>query len=98
VGSVTGLALSSTPSLVNFCVFAVGAYWVITGHWSLGSLFAFQAYLGRVFGPAQSLASTGLQMQSIRASLERRAAGRGPLRRCGVPRGLLRLRPRKPRP
>jgi len=71
VGSVTGLALSSTPSLVNFGVFAVGAYWVISGHWSLGSLFAFQAYLGRVFGPAQSLASTGLQMQNIRASLER---------------------------
>ena len=74
VGSVTGLALSSTPSLVNFCVFAVGAYWVTTGHWSLGSLFAFQAYLGRVFGPAQSLTSTGLQMQNIRASLERLTA------------------------
>jgi ABC-type bacteriocin/lantibiotic exporter with double-glycine peptidase domain len=74
VGSVTGLALSSTPSLVNFCVFAIGAYWVITGHWSLGSLFAFQAYLGRVFGPAQSLTSTGLQMQNIRASLERLTA------------------------
>ncbi|NPV05522.1 MAG: ABC transporter ATP-binding protein [Syntrophaceae bacterium] len=74
VASVTGLALSSTPSLVNFGVFAVGAWWVITGHWSLGSLFAFQAYLGRVFGPAQSLASTGLQMQSIRASLERLTA------------------------
>jgi ABC-type multidrug transport system fused ATPase/permease subunit len=74
VSSVTGLALSSTPSLVNFCVFAIGAYWVITGHWSLGSLFAFQAYLGRVFGPAQSLSSTGLQMQNIRASLERLTA------------------------
>ncbi|OPY89240.1 MAG: putative ABC transporter ATP-binding protein [Syntrophaceae bacterium PtaU1.Bin231] len=74
VGSVTGLALSSTPSLVNFGVFAVGAWWVITGHWSLGSLFAFQAYLGRVFGPAQSLASTGLQVQGIRASLERLTA------------------------
>jgi len=74
VSSVTGLALSSTPSLVNFCVFAIGAYWVITGHWSLGSLFAFQAYLGRVFGPAQSLTSTGLQMQNIRASLERLTA------------------------
>jgi ABC-type multidrug transport system fused ATPase/permease subunit len=74
VSSMTGLALSSTPSLVNFFAFAVGAYWVITGHWSLGSLFAFQAYLGRVFGPAQSLASTGLQMQNIRASLERLTA------------------------
>jgi ABC-type multidrug transport system fused ATPase/permease subunit len=74
VSSVTGLALSSTPSLVNFSVFALGAYWVITGHWTLGSLFAFQAYLGYVFGPAQSLTSTGLQMQNIRASLERLTA------------------------
>ena len=74
VGSVTGLALSSTPSLINFAVFALGAYWVITGHWTLGSLFAFQAYLGHVFGPAQSLTSTGLQMQNIRASLERLTA------------------------
>jgi subfamily B ATP-binding cassette protein MsbA len=74
VSSVTGLALSSTPSLINFAVFALGAYWVITGHWTLGSLFAFQAYLGYVFGPAQSLTSTGLQMQNIRASLERLTA------------------------
>jgi ABC-type multidrug transport system fused ATPase/permease subunit len=74
VSSVTGLALSSTPSLVNFTVFALGTYWVITGHWTLGSLFAFQAYLGYVFGPAQSLSSTGLQMQNIRASLERLTA------------------------
>jgi len=74
VGSLTGLALSSTPSLVNFAVFAIGAYWVITGHWSLGTLFAFQAYLGYVFGPAQSLTSTGFQIQNIRASLERLTA------------------------
>jgi subfamily B ATP-binding cassette protein MsbA len=74
VGSLTGLMLSSTPSLVNFMVFAIGAVWVITGHWSLGSLFAFQAYLGYVFGPAASLSHTGLQVQNIRASLERLAA------------------------
>ena len=74
VGSLTGLALSSTPSLVNFMVFAIGAVWVITGDWSLGSLFAFQAYLGYVFGPAASLGYTGLQVQNIRACLERLAA------------------------
>jgi subfamily B ATP-binding cassette protein MsbA len=74
VGSLTGLMLSSTPSLVNFMVFAIGAVWVITGHWSLGSLFAFQAYLGYVFGPAASLSHTGLQVQNIRACLERLAA------------------------
>jgi ABC-type bacteriocin/lantibiotic exporter with double-glycine peptidase domain len=74
VGSLTGLILSSTPSLVNFTVFAIGAVWVITGHWSLGSLFAFQAYLGYVFGPAASLSYTGLHVPNIRASLERLAA------------------------
>ena len=74
VGSLTGLMLSSTPSLVNFMVFAIGAVWVITGVWSLGSLFAFQAYLGYVFGPAASLSYTGLQVQNIRVSLERLAA------------------------
>jgi len=74
VASLTGLMLSSTPSLVNFMVFAIGAVWVITGHWSLGSLFAFQAYLGYVFGPAASLSHSSLQVQNIRASLERLAA------------------------
>jgi ABC-type multidrug transport system fused ATPase/permease subunit len=47
---------------------------VITGHWSLGTMFAFQAYLGYVFGPAQSLASINMRMQSARASLERVSA------------------------
>jgi ABC-type multidrug transport system fused ATPase/permease subunit len=74
VGALTGLMLSSTPSLVNFMVFAIGAVWVITDHWSLGSLFAFQAYLGYVFGPAASLSHTGLQVQNIRACLERLVA------------------------
>jgi len=35
---------------------------------------AFQAYLGDVFGPAQSLASANLQLQNARTSLERVSA------------------------
>jgi ABC-type multidrug transport system fused ATPase/permease subunit len=47
---------------------------VIKGHWSLGSLLAFQAYLGYVFGPAQFLATANLQLQNARAALERVSA------------------------
>ena len=112
VGALTGLALSSTPSLTNFAVFVLGAYWVISGHWSLGTMFAFQAYLGYVFGPAQSLASINMRMQSARASLERVSAlfeagheenvGKGEAVETlegggGIPGRLLRLRSGKPR-
>ena len=74
MNSVANLAISSMPSLVNLGVLVTGAYWVITGHWSLGSLFAFQGYLGRVFGPVQFLATANLGLQNARASLERVSA------------------------
>ncbi|HTZ40886.1 MAG TPA: ABC transporter ATP-binding protein [Syntrophales bacterium] len=74
VGTVAGTAITAVPSLAGFIVFVLGAYWVISGHWSLGTMFAFQAYLGYVFGPAQSLVSMNMNMQSARASLERLSA------------------------
>ena len=74
VNSIAGLAIGSMPSVVNLSVLVIGAYWVITGHWTLGSLFAFQGYLGYVFGPAQFLASANLGLQGARASLERVSA------------------------
>ena len=74
VTTVSDMTISALPSLANFTVFVLGAYWVITDHWSLGTMFAFQSYLGYAFGPAQSLASINMQMQSARASLERVSA------------------------
>jgi ABC-type multidrug transport system fused ATPase/permease subunit len=74
VNSIAGLAVGSMPRVVNLSVLVIGAYWVITGHWTLGSLFAFQGYLGYVFGPAQFLASANLGLQGARASLERVSA------------------------
>lgn len=74
VNSVANLAITSMPGMARVAVFAMGAYWVIKGHWSLGSLLAFQSYLGYVFGPARFLASANLQLQSARAALERVSA------------------------
>jgi ABC-type bacteriocin/lantibiotic exporter with double-glycine peptidase domain len=71
VSSVANLVTTSMPGVARVLVLAFGAYWVIQEHWSLGSLLAFQAYLGYVFGPAQYLASANLELQSARAALDR---------------------------
>jgi len=74
VSSLFSLAINALPGLARGAVLALGAYWIIKGQWTLGSLFAFQAYLGYVFGPALFLASANLQLQNARASLERVSA------------------------
>ncbi len=71
VSSVASLAISSMPGVARVVVLAIGAFWVIKGQWSLGSLLAFLAYLGYVFGPAQFLATANLQLQKALAALQR---------------------------
>lgn len=61
-------------SAVKIFVLGFGAYWVITGNWTLGSLLAFQGYLGFVFGPAMFLISSNQVFQQARTSLDRVAA------------------------
>jgi ABC-type multidrug transport system fused ATPase/permease subunit len=74
VGALIGTATSFLPDVARFVIFALGAYWVITDHWTLGSLFAFQAYFGYVLSPALSLASVNLGLQGAKVSLERVSA------------------------
>jgi len=74
VSSLANLVVNSMPGIARVIVLAAGAYWVIKGQWSLGSLLAFQAYLGYVFGPSQFLATANYQLQSALASLQRVSA------------------------
>jgi ABC-type multidrug transport system fused ATPase/permease subunit len=74
VGSVANLILGTLPGLAGGVVLVAGAYWVIRGEWTLGSLLAFQSYLGYVYGPAMSLASANLQLQNALTALERVSA------------------------
>jgi len=74
VGSVASLTIGALGDVAKLVVLVVGAYQVIVGDWSLGSLLAFQAYLGYVYGPAQFLAATNLQLQDALAALERVSA------------------------
>jgi ABC-type bacteriocin/lantibiotic exporter with double-glycine peptidase domain len=74
VASLANLIIDSTPGLARVLSLAVGAFWIIDGQWTLGSLLAFQAYLAYVFGPAQILASVNLQLQKALAALQRVSA------------------------
>jgi ABC-type bacteriocin/lantibiotic exporter with double-glycine peptidase domain len=74
VGSLASLLIGALPSLANAVVFMVGAYWIIQGNWTFGSLTAFTSYLGYVYGPAIALASTNLEMQNALAALARVSA------------------------
>jgi len=71
VSALAHTAIDAMPAVARAGVLFLGAYWVITDHWSLGSLFAYQAYLGYVFGPARVLATANLQMQAAMASVDR---------------------------
>jgi ABC-type multidrug transport system fused ATPase/permease subunit len=71
IRSLANLVVDSTPGLARALVLGAGAYWIIKGQWTLGSLLAFQAYLAYVFGPAQILASANLQLQKAIAALQR---------------------------
>ncbi|MEJ2737169.1 MAG: ABC transporter ATP-binding protein, partial [Anaerolineae bacterium] len=74
VGSLAGLSLKVLNQAASLVVLLAGAYWVIVGQWTLGSLLAFRSYLGYVYGPAYFLAHVNLQLQEALAALERVSA------------------------
>ena len=71
VHAAAGMVITSLPGIIRAAVLFIGAYWAIVGHWSIGSLFAFQAYLFYVFGPVQALVAANLEMQQALASANR---------------------------
>lgn len=74
ISSAAGILVSFFPEIARFIVLFAGGYWIINGEWSLGSLLAFQSYIGYVYGPAQFLATANLDFQNSMASLERVSA------------------------
>jgi len=74
VGSLAGMMLGLLNDAVKMVVLVAGAYEVIMGELTLGSLLAFQSYMGYVYGPAQFLANVNLQLQNALAALERVSA------------------------
>ena len=74
VSSVANLSISTISDIARMVVLLVGGYLVIAANWTLGSLLAFQSYLGYVYDPARFLAAANLQLQNALAALERVSA------------------------
>jgi ATP-binding cassette subfamily B protein/subfamily B ATP-binding cassette protein MsbA len=74
LGSLANLAIGLAPDLAYLIVLAGGAFLIVMGEWSMGSMLAFQSYVNFVYGPAQFLATANFQWQNARASLERVSA------------------------
>lgn len=71
VGSVASLTSGTLNQVASLLVLVAGAYLIIIHQWTLGSLLAFQSYMAYVWGPAQLLANTNIQLQGALAALER---------------------------
>ena len=74
VNTMASLVLNIVPDIASAVTLIAGAYWIIQGEWTVGSLLAFQSYLGYVYGPALVLANANLQLQSALTALERVSA------------------------
>ena len=93
LNTLSNLSLTGFSGLASFAVLIVGAVFVIQDKWTLGSLLAFQLYLGFVYGPTRALASANLQLQSALAALERLSAffDKCPEQEAGEGRAVTRL-------
>ena len=63
------------PSVItkalNVAVLVLGVWLTMNGQFTVGMVFAFQGFLGSFMAPAQSLISSGQQIQEMRTSMER---------------------------
>ena len=71
LSQVSRIGTSLGPAIARLAVLSIGAYWVVRGRLTLGSLAAFQSYMGHLLGPPQSLAGMSLPFQNARVALER---------------------------
>ncbi len=71
VGSLGSTVVGLAPNLVQFTVLAAGAWLILRGQWTLGSLTAFQAALAGTFGPMNQLVNTHFNMHRALAAVER---------------------------
>ncbi|HPQ39147.1 MAG TPA: ABC transporter ATP-binding protein [bacterium] len=73
IQAVSGTTMNAVPSLVRLIVLAGGGYLVFRDIWSIGDLYAYQAYIAWIIGPAIAVAQYRIQYARAVTSLERTA-------------------------
>lgn len=67
VGSVPALM----QGVANTTILLLGIYNILTGKFTVGSLMAFQGFMGSFLGPVNSLVGIGQQIQAVSGDMER---------------------------
>jgi len=71
VGAMAGGILTFIVELGPVLFLSVGAWQVIRGQLSLGTVIAFVSFIGYLYGPAQSIITTNLDLQRARVAATR---------------------------
>jgi subfamily B ATP-binding cassette protein MsbA len=71
IRSISSEVLALLGALGRFIVLWYGGSEIIRGNFTIGSYIAFAAYLGKLYGPIQILASMGLTLQPAATALSR---------------------------
>ncbi|MBX5491989.1 MAG: ATP-binding cassette domain-containing protein [Chloroflexi bacterium] len=70
-GSLFGLSSSVITSLIQLVVLGLGGYFILTGSFTVGALFAFMGLLGQVTGPVESFTQLLQALQQAAGSMQR---------------------------
>ena len=71
IGSVFFMILGLVSAVGTALVYGLGGYYVIQGSFTIGTIVAFGAYLGQLYGSLQSLASAPVDFSTSMVSFER---------------------------
>jgi ATP-binding cassette subfamily B protein len=71
VGSVFFMILGLVSAVGTALVYGLGGYYVIQGSFTVGTIVAFGAYLGQLYGTLQGLASAPVDFSTSMVSFER---------------------------
>jgi ATP-binding cassette subfamily B protein len=71
LGSLYGLSSSLITALIQLVTLGLGAYFILTGSFTTGSLFAFLGLLGSVTSPVESFTQLLQQLQQATGSMQR---------------------------
>src|SRR5205823_8605839 len=71
IGSLFSLSSSLISALIQLIILGLGAYLILTGHFTTGSLFAFLGLLGSVTSPIEQSAQLVQQLQQAAGSMQR---------------------------
>ena len=71
VGSIFFMILGLVSAVGTALVYGLGGYYVIQGSFTIGTIVAFGAYLGQLYGTLQGLASAPVDFSTSMVSFER---------------------------